>query len=104
MKPALAAKVSIIPQAGTFKGNLFLNNGKGSAPIVDVTEAHTGDTLMASGTGRALVVYDDGCKVEVSSTKKDGSAGRAAGRSDGGETARKFHLRFTRLRPIPKEP
>jgi hypothetical protein len=27
----------------------------------------TGDSVMAAGTGRALIVYEDGCKVDVSS-------------------------------------
>ena len=63
---AQAATVSIVPQEGTKQGNLFLNSGRGYAPIVTVTTAHTGDTLMASGTGRAFVIYEDGCKVEVS--------------------------------------
>ena len=63
---AHAATVSIVPQEGTKRGNLFLSSGQGYAPIVKVTTAHTGDTVMASGTGRAFVIYEDGCKVEVS--------------------------------------
>ena len=63
---AFAATVSIVPQEGTLRGNLYLNRGKGFEAIVNVTEAHTGDSVMASGTGRAAVVYEDGCKVEVS--------------------------------------
>ena len=62
---AQAATVSIVPQEGTKQGNLFLNSGRGYAPIVTVTTAHTGDTLMASGTGRAFVIYEDGCRVAV---------------------------------------
>jgi hypothetical protein len=63
---AQAATVSIVPQEGTKRGNLFLSRGQGYAPIVTVTKAHTGDAVMASGTGRAFVIYEDGCKVEVS--------------------------------------
>jgi hypothetical protein len=60
---AFAATVSVVPQEGTLRGNLYLNRGKGFEAIVNVTEAHTGDSVMASGTGRAAVVYEDGCKV-----------------------------------------
>ena len=63
---AFAATVSVIPQEGTLRGNLYLNRGKGFEPILNITEARTGDSVMASGSGRAAVVYEDGCKVEVS--------------------------------------
>ena len=63
---AFAATVSVIPQEGTLRGNLYVNRGKGFEAIVNITEAHTGDSVMASGSGRAVVVYEDGCKVEVS--------------------------------------
>jgi len=58
----------LIPQEGTLKGNLYVNRGKGFEPILNTTAARTGDSVMASGTGRAIVVYEDGCKVEVSAT------------------------------------
>ena len=63
---AFAATVSVIPQEGTLRGNLYVNRGKGFEAIVNITEAHTGDSVLASGSGRAVVVYEDGCKVEVS--------------------------------------
>ena len=63
---ALAATVSVIPVAGTSKNTVFLNHGKGFAPIMSVTEGRTGDSVMALGTGAAAVVYPDGCRVEVS--------------------------------------
>ena len=62
---ALAATVSVIPVAGTPKNTVFLNHGKGFAPIMSVTEAQTGDSVMALGTGAAIIVYADGCRVEV---------------------------------------
>ena len=62
---ALAATVSVIPVAGTPKNTVFLNHGKGFAPIMSVTEAQTGDLVMALGTGAAIIVYADGCRVEV---------------------------------------
>jgi hypothetical protein len=65
---AFAAKVSIVPQEGTLKGNLFVNRGKGFEPILQIIAARTGDSVVASGTGRAIIVYEDGCRVEVSST------------------------------------
>jgi hypothetical protein len=65
---AFAATVSVVPQEGTLRGNLFVNRGKGFEPILNTTAARTGDSVMASGSGRAIVVYEDGCKVEVSAT------------------------------------
>ncbi len=62
---ALAAMVSVIPVAGTPKNTVLLSHGKGFAPIVGVTEAQTGDAVMALGTGVAIIVYSDGCRVEV---------------------------------------
>jgi len=61
--PALAASVSVIPAAGTPKNPIFVNHGKGFARV---TEAQTGDSVMALGAGAAVVVYPDGCRVEVS--------------------------------------
>ena len=62
---ALAATVSVIPVAGTPKNTVLLNHGKGFAPIMSITEAQTGDSVMALGTGAAIIVYPDGCRVEV---------------------------------------
>ena len=62
---ALAATVSVIPVAGTPKNTVLLSHGNGFAPIIGATEAQTGDSVMALGTGGAAIVYPDGCRVEV---------------------------------------
>jgi hypothetical protein len=65
---AIAAPVSVIPVAGTQKNTVFLSHGKGFAPIMSVTEAQTGDSVMALRSGVAIIVYPDGCRVKVSAT------------------------------------
>lgn len=62
---AQAATVSIFPKEGTPKGSLLLSRGAGYQPLTQATTAQTGDSVMAMNAGAATIVYEDGCRVEV---------------------------------------
>lgn len=47
------------------QGNLSINQGQGFQPINSRIDANVGDTLMVAPGGSAVVVYADGCKVNV---------------------------------------
>jgi hypothetical protein len=44
---------------------VFVNRGEGFRGIAGSTEAAPGSLVMAGNTGRAQIIYDNGCKVIV---------------------------------------
>ncbi len=64
---AQATTVSVFPREGTPKGSLLINRGAGYQPLTQAATAQTGDAVMATGGGAATIVYEDGCRVEVTS-------------------------------------
>jgi hypothetical protein len=47
------------------QGRVYLSHGQGFAPIKSHVEAKTGDSVMADPGGKAVIVYNDRCKVTV---------------------------------------
>jgi hypothetical protein len=46
-------------------GNLTINRGQGFKPVTAAVNANVGDSVMVGPGGSAIVVYEDGCKVDV---------------------------------------
>jgi hypothetical protein len=46
-------------------GKLTINRGHGFKPVTGPVNAKVGDSVMVGPGGSAMVVYDDGCKVNV---------------------------------------
>jgi hypothetical protein len=57
--PVSAATVTVV------SGKISLNRGDGFAQISQGTAAKPGDLVMAGVSGRAEIVYDDGCRQKV---------------------------------------
>ena len=47
------------------RGGVSINRGSGFSRISSGTSASPGDSVMAGSTGRAIIVYDDGCREKV---------------------------------------
>lgn len=68
--PAIAATVQ------TVSGSVYIDRGSGYTNVGGSTSAKPGDLVMAKAGGRAVIIYEDGCRqaVEVGSVATVGSA------------------------------
>lgn len=71
---ALAAKVEVE------SGEAFIDKGQGYTAIAGSTAVKVGDVIMATAGGRAVIVYDDGCRkvVEVGEVQTVGEVSPCA--------------------------
>jgi len=47
------------------QGNLYINHGQGYLPVTGPVEGNVGDSIMVSPGGSGVLVYADGCRVNV---------------------------------------
>ncbi len=62
---ALLASACSAASIEPVQGQVSVNRGKGFVPVKSRADGKTGDLVMVSPDGAALVTYPDGCKVDV---------------------------------------
>lgn len=61
--PAISATLQVI------SGYVAVNRGGGARPVTGALELRVGDTVIARDGGSAVIVYQDGCRVQVDATQ-----------------------------------
>lgn len=64
-------------------GYVAVNRGDGARVVRDAVELRVGDMVIARDGGSAVVVYQDGCRVQVDAIQTATVLGEAGGLKDG---------------------
>jgi hypothetical protein len=59
------ADATVVPAEGTINGIVYVNQGHGFVAIIASMVGHVCDSVMVNSRGRATLIYEDGCRVEV---------------------------------------